>query len=201
MRSPTVPIIWLPKTCLEASRNPQPVKVTCRIAICPRPAKHIMVPRIQRNDVSSFKKKMKSDFIARISVSRRIFTGANKPSNMVFFTVQPVCAVARWKGRIKLSSLRSHDQPRVVTRSACDGGGGGRGGDTKGRLRSMRKRIRRGKGASLSSCSSTRDTSAVYSSSSSATIPTRIIARTETNEPALLARSLLVGLGTWDVDY
>jgi hypothetical protein len=146
------------------------------------------------------KKKMKSDFIAHISVSRRIFTGANKPSNMVFFTVQPVCAVARWKGRIKLSSLRSHDQPRVVTRSACDGGGGGRGGDTKGRLRSMRKRIRRGKGASLSSCSSTRDTSAVYSSSSSATIPTRIIARTETNEPALLARSLLVGLGTWDVD-
>lgn len=65
-------------------------------------------------------------------------------------------------------------------RSACGGGGGGgRGEVTKGRLRSMRKRIRRGKGASLNSCSSTRATSAVYSSSSSATTATRIIVTEE----------------------
>lgn len=39
----------------------------------------------------------------------------------------------------------------------------------------MRNRMRRGKGAPWSSCSSTRATSAVYSSSSSATMATRII--------------------------
>uniref|UniRef100_A0A0A9B941 Uncharacterized protein n=1 Tax=Arundo donax TaxID=35708 RepID=A0A0A9B941_ARUDO len=59
----------------------------------------------------------------------------------------------------------------MATWSACAGGGGA----AKGRLRSMRNRMRRGKGALESSCSSTRATSTVYPTSSSATMATSII--------------------------
>ncbi|KAI0520483.1 hypothetical protein KFK09_007959 [Dendrobium nobile] len=50
-----------------------------------------------------------------------------------------------------------------------------RGVEAKERLRKIRKRMRRGKGASLRRCSRTLAKSTVYSSSSSATIATRII--------------------------
>lgn len=74
---------------------------------------------------------------------------------------------------------RSIDQ-RVPAATVKGGGGesGDGGGEAKGRLRRTRKRTRRGKmrgGARDSRSSMARATAAVYSSSSSATIATRII--------------------------
>jgi hypothetical protein len=73
------------------------------------------------------------------------------------------------------------DQPARTTAWGGGGGGAAAGGAAKGRLRRTRNRTRRGRmrrGAAADSRRSTaRATAAVYSSSSAATIATRIISR------------------------
>jgi hypothetical protein len=140
-------------------------------------------PRISSSSVTTWTEKLKYFFFTRIR-------GTEAPSCFSFSTrrtgawrsrgaaAEPTASFSKPEVETtsKLPAWRAGGfQPRVSTWSACAGGGGGSGGAAKGRLRSMRKRMRRGKGAPWSSCSSTRATSTVYSSISSATIATRII--------------------------
>lgn len=82
-----------------------------------------------------------------------------------------------------------------MARTAAVGEAGkrARGGEAKGKLRSMRKRMRRGNGASRSNCSSTLATSTVYSSNNSATMDTSIIFRSSSSSSSLEVVCVIYG--------